>query len=83
VLTCAAAVLLHLLASSVSSLGLERSRFKTRTPLFNGSIQGIGPRHCRSLEDKVMRYLEGLGVDEVYVNGCSMSLPAELPFAVV
>ena len=59
------------------------------SPLFNGQIKGIGPRYCPSLEDKVMRfpererhqiYLEpeGLDVDEVYVNGFSMSLPREV-----
>jgi tRNA uridine 5-carboxymethylaminomethyl modification enzyme len=64
------------------------------SPLFNGQIRGIGPRYCPSLEDKVMRfpdrerhqiYLEpeGLDVDEVYVNGCSMSLPAELQQRIV
>jgi tRNA uridine 5-carboxymethylaminomethyl modification enzyme len=56
------------------------------SPLFNGQISGIGPRYCPSLEDKIMRfpdrerhqiYLEpeGLDVDEIYVNGFSMSLP--------
>ena len=59
------------------------------SPLFNGQISGIGPRYCPSLEDKVMRFPhrerhqiflepEGLDVDEVYVNGFSMSLPADL-----
>lgn len=59
------------------------------SPLYNGRIQGIGPRYCPSLEDKVMRFPEkechqvflepeGLDVDEIYVNGCSMSLPAEV-----
>jgi tRNA uridine 5-carboxymethylaminomethyl modification enzyme len=58
-----------------------------RSPLYNGQIQGIGPRYCPSLEDKVMRFPhrerhqiflepEGLDVDEIYVNGFSMSLPA-------
>ena len=57
-----------------------------RSPLYNGQIQGIGPRYCPSLEDKIMRfpererhqiYLEpeGIDVDEIYVNGFSMSLP--------
>jgi len=57
-----------------------------RSPLYNGQISGVGPRYCPSLEDKVMRfpererhqiYLEpeGLDVDEIYVNGLSMSLP--------
>ncbi|HEX6975951.1 MAG TPA: tRNA uridine-5-carboxymethylaminomethyl(34) synthesis enzyme MnmG [Vicinamibacterales bacterium] len=59
------------------------------SPLFNGQISGIGPRYCPSLEDKVMRFPhrerhqiflepEGIDVDEIYVNGFSMSLPAEL-----
>jgi len=57
------------------------------SPLFNGQISGIGPRYCPSLEDKIMRFPqrerhqiflepEGLDVDEIYVNGFSMSLPA-------
>jgi tRNA uridine 5-carboxymethylaminomethyl modification enzyme len=59
------------------------------SPLFNGQIRGIGPRYCPSLEDKVMRFPhrdrhqiflepEGLDVNEVYVNGFSMSLPADV-----
>jgi tRNA uridine 5-carboxymethylaminomethyl modification enzyme len=58
------------------------------SPLYNGQIHGIGPRYCPSLEDKIMRfpdrerhqiYLEpeGLDVDEIYVNGFSMSLPCD------
>ena len=60
-----------------------------KSPLFNGQIRGIGPRYCPSLEDKIMRFPhrerhqiflepEGLDVDEIYVNGFSMSLPAEV-----
>jgi tRNA uridine 5-carboxymethylaminomethyl modification enzyme len=60
-----------------------------RSPLYNGQIRGIGPRYCPSLEDKVMRFPhrerhqiflepEGLDVDEIYVNGFSMSLPADV-----
>ena len=59
------------------------------SPLFNGQIQGIGPRYCPSLEDKVVRfpdrerhqiYLEPEGVDarEIYVNGFSTSLPRDI-----
>ena len=59
------------------------------SPLYNGQISGIGPRYCPSLEDKVMRFPhrdrhqiflepEGLTADEIYVNGFSMSLPAEV-----
>ena len=65
-----------------------------QSPLFNGQIKGIGPRYCPSLEDKVMRFPdrerhqiflepEGLDVDEVYVNGFSMSLPREVQAALV
>src|SRR5262245_14810602 len=65
-----------------------------RSPLYNGQIQGIGPRYCPSLEDKIMRfpqrerhqlYLEpeGLDVDEIYVNGFSMSLPGEVQKSLV
>ena len=60
-----------------------------RSPLYNGQIHGIGPRYCPSLEDKIMRfpdrerhqiYLEpeGMDVDEIYVNGFSMSLPRDV-----
>jgi len=59
------------------------------SPLFNGQISGIGPRYCPSLEDKIVRFPqrerhqiflepEGLDVDEIYVNGFSMSLPANV-----
>ncbi|BCS36121.1 tRNA uridine 5-carboxymethylaminomethyl modification enzyme MnmG [Luteitalea sp. TBR-22] len=64
------------------------------SPLYNGQITGIGPRYCPSLEDKIMRFPdkeahqlflepEGLDVDEVYINGYSMSLPAEVQEAIV
>jgi tRNA uridine 5-carboxymethylaminomethyl modification enzyme len=60
-----------------------------RSPLFNGQIQGIGPRYCPSLEDKIFRFpdkerhqlfLEPEGADarEIYVNGFSTSLPREI-----
>jgi tRNA uridine 5-carboxymethylaminomethyl modification enzyme len=73
--------------------GLVRDHV-AESPLYNGQIQGIGPRYCPSLEDKVMRfpdrerhqvYLEpeGLNVDEIYVNGFSMSLPAEVQERIV
>jgi tRNA uridine 5-carboxymethylaminomethyl modification enzyme len=65
-----------------------------RSPLYNGQIQGIGPRYCPSLEDKIMRfpqrerhqlYLEpeGLDADEIYVNGFSMSLPRDVQESLV
>ena len=65
-----------------------------KSPLYNGQISGIGPRYCPSLEDKIMRfpqrerhqlYLEpeGLDLDEIYVNGFSMSLPREVQESLV
>jgi tRNA uridine 5-carboxymethylaminomethyl modification enzyme len=65
-----------------------------KSPLFNGQIQGIGPRYCPSLEDKIVRfpqrerhqiYLEpeGRDVDEIYMNGFSMSLPRDVQLEIV
>ena len=72
---------------------LVRSNIE-QSPLYNGQIAGIGPRYCPSLEDKVMRFPhrerhqlflepEGLDVEEIYVNGFSMSLPAETQRALI
>ncbi|WP_294154082.1 tRNA uridine-5-carboxymethylaminomethyl(34) synthesis enzyme MnmG [uncultured Clostridium sp.] len=60
-----------------------------RSPIYNGSIKGIGPRYCPSIEDKVMRFpdktqhqifIEPEGTDtlEMYVGGFSSSLPEEV-----
>ena len=76
----------HLLHTTDEIHRLVRSHIKD-SPLYNGQIKGIGPRYCPSLEDKVMRFPdrerhqivlepEGLDVDEIYVNGFSMSLPS-------
>ena len=65
-----------------------------RAPMYAGRIQGVGPRYCPSVEDKVMRFAdrerhqvfvepEGLDTDVVYVNGISTSLPAEVQEAFV
>jgi tRNA uridine 5-carboxymethylaminomethyl modification enzyme len=65
-----------------------------RSPLYNGQIAGVGPRYCPSLEDKIMRFPdkerhqiflepEGVDVDEIYVNGLSMSLPRDVQDAIV
>lgn len=60
-----------------------------RSPLYAGNIEGIGPRYCPSLEDKVVRFKDkkrhqffiepvGLGTDEMYLQGLSSSLPEEV-----
>ncbi|MEG1663140.1 MAG: tRNA uridine-5-carboxymethylaminomethyl(34) synthesis enzyme MnmG, partial [Clostridia bacterium] len=60
-----------------------------RSPLYNGSIHGIGPRYCPSIEDKVMRFKdkerhqifvepEGQNSDEMYIQGMSSSLPHDV-----
>ncbi len=78
----------HLLHTNDRVHELVRANI-SHSPLFNGQIAGIGPRYCPSLEDKVMRFPlrerhqiflepEGTDVDEIYVNGFSMSLPAAL-----
>jgi len=62
-----------------------------RSPMYSGKIEGIGPRYCPSIEDKVMRFSdkerhqiflepEGLNTQEVYVNGVSSSLPFDVQF---
>jgi tRNA uridine 5-carboxymethylaminomethyl modification enzyme len=62
-----------------------------RSPMFNGRIQGVGPRYCPSIEDKIDRFAdkdrhqlfvepEGWDTVEVYVNGFSSSLPEEVQF---
>ncbi len=60
-----------------------------RSPLFSGRIEGIGPRYCPSIEDKVVRFAEkdshriflepeGLTTHEIYANGLSTSLPEDV-----
>ncbi|MBE6186471.1 MAG: tRNA uridine-5-carboxymethylaminomethyl(34) synthesis enzyme MnmG [Rikenellaceae bacterium] len=63
-----------------------------RSPLFNGTIQGIGPRYCPSIEDKLRTFAEkeqhqlflepeGWDTNEYYINGFSSSLPQEIQLA--
>jgi len=62
-----------------------------RSPLYSGVIEGVGPRYCPSIEDKIMRFAdkdshqifvepEGLKTHEVYPNGISTSLPYDVQF---
>lgn len=63
-----------------------------KSPLYCGKIEGVGPRYCPSLEDKIVRFAdkerhqvflepEGRHTDEYYINGCSTSLPVEVQYA--
>ena len=65
-----------------------------RSPMFTGRIEGVGPRYCPSVEDKVFRFAdkpshqifvepEGLNTHEVYPNGISTSLPFDVQYAFV
>ncbi|MFI4923049.1 MAG: tRNA uridine-5-carboxymethylaminomethyl(34) synthesis enzyme MnmG, partial [Burkholderiales bacterium] len=65
-----------------------------RSPMFTGVIEGIGPRYCPSIEDKIHRFAgkqshqiflepEGLSVNEIYPNGISTSLPFDVQIALV
>src|SRR5262249_18821202 len=64
------------------------------SPMYSGRIQGIGPRYCPSVEDKVVRFAdkpqhllhlepEGLATDEIYLNGFSTSLPEDVQRAAI
>jgi tRNA uridine 5-carboxymethylaminomethyl modification enzyme len=65
-----------------------------RSPLYSGVIEGIGPRYCPSIEDKIVRFAdrdshqifiepEGLNTHEIYPNGISTSLPFDVQYNLV
>ncbi|HUQ92074.1 MAG TPA: tRNA uridine-5-carboxymethylaminomethyl(34) synthesis enzyme MnmG [Bryobacteraceae bacterium] len=65
-----------------------------RSPLYSGQIEGVGPRYCPSIEDKIVKFPdklrhqiflepEGLDTYEVYVNGMSTSMPVDVQTAMV
>lgn len=65
-----------------------------RAPLFSGIIEGVGPRYCPSIEDKIVRFAdkerhslflepEGWTTAEVYVQGCNTSLPEDVQWAML
>jgi tRNA uridine 5-carboxymethylaminomethyl modification enzyme len=65
-----------------------------RSPMYTGVIEGVGPRYCPSIEDKIVRFAdkdrhqvfvepEGLDSDEIYPNGISTSLPYDVQLAAV
>jgi tRNA uridine 5-carboxymethylaminomethyl modification enzyme len=65
-----------------------------RAPLFSGVIEGVGPRYCPSIEDKIVRFAdkerhgmflepEGWSTNEVYVQGCNTSLPEDVQWSML
>ena len=73
---------------SILEKGFEKS------PLFTGLIEGVGPRYCPSIEDKIVRFSdklrhqlflepEGLNSDQIYLNGFSTSLPEEIQYEAI
>lgn len=65
-----------------------------RSPLYSGFIEGVGPRYCPSIEDKVVRFAEkeqhqvfvepmGLGTEEMYLQGMSSSLPEDVQIQMI
>ena len=66
----------------------------SRSPLYSGQIEGVGPRYCPSIEDKIVKFPdklrhqiflepEGLDTNEIYVNGMSTSMPIDVQEAMV
>jgi tRNA uridine 5-carboxymethylaminomethyl modification enzyme len=83
----------HITQTTEATAHLIRANLH-RSPLYSGIIQSIGPRYCPSIEDKIVRFAEkpthqiflepeGIETDEVYVNGCSTSLPFEIQIDLV
>jgi tRNA uridine 5-carboxymethylaminomethyl modification enzyme len=80
----------HMTYTSLEVHDILREGFD-RSPMFNGRIRSLGPRYCPSIEDKINRFAdkerhqlfiepEGWKTCEVYVNGFSTSLPADIQF---
>lgn len=80
----------HITYTSEQVHDILRSGFE-KSPMFNGRIQGLGPRYCPSIEDKINRFAdrdrhqlfvepEGWDTVEIYVNGFSSSLPEDVQY---
>jgi tRNA uridine 5-carboxymethylaminomethyl modification enzyme len=83
----------HIAFTSPDTLRILRESI-ARSPLYSGQIEGVGPRYCPSIEDKVVKFPdkerhqiflepEGLDTYEVYVNGMSTSMPIDVQTAMV
>ena len=86
-------ILCHIAYTTDETLRILREAIP-RSPLYSGQIEGIGPRYCPSIEDKVVKFPdklrhqiflepEGLDTYEVYVNGMSTSMPVDVQVAMV
>jgi tRNA uridine 5-carboxymethylaminomethyl modification enzyme len=83
----------HIAFTTPETLRLIRENVH-RSAMYSGQIEGIGPRYCPSIEDKIVKFPdktqhqfflepEGLNTHEVYVNGMSTSLPMEVQWQIV
>jgi tRNA uridine 5-carboxymethylaminomethyl modification enzyme len=81
-------VVCHIAYTNTQTHNVIRSNLH-RSPLYSGRIEGVGPRYCPSIEDKVVRFAEkerhqifvepmGLETDEMYLSGMSSSLPEDV-----
>jgi tRNA uridine 5-carboxymethylaminomethyl modification enzyme len=86
-------VVCHITHTNERTHDIIRAAFD-RSPMFTGAIEGVGPRYCPSIEDKVQRFAdksshqifiepEGLQAREIYPNGISTSLPFDVQYAFV
>ena len=83
----------HITYTSSKTAEIIRKNLQ-KSPMYSGVIEGVGPRYCPSIEDKIVKFAdkerhqiflepEGIETDEIYVNGFSTSLPFEVQIEMV
>lgn len=83
----------HITFTTEKTAGIIRQNLH-KSPMYSGVIEGVGPRYCPSIEDKIVKFAdkerhqiflepEGIETDEIYVNGFSTSLPFEIQIQMV
>jgi tRNA uridine 5-carboxymethylaminomethyl modification enzyme len=83
----------HITHTSDATAEIVRNNLQ-KSPVYSGAIEGIGPRYCPSIEDKIVRFSEkerhqiflepeGIATDEIYVNGLSTCLPFDVQIKLV
>lgn len=86
-------IVCHITHTNVQTHDIIRQSL-SRSPMYSGEIEGVGPRYCPSIEDKIVRFAdktshqifiepEGLTTNEVYPNGISTSLPFDVQYEFV